>query len=93
MQTRRLPSSRTSAPISRWLRSDAGQLTGLAPLVLAALGAVLALGGSVLQLLAAFPRDRHRLPAGVAASLGLVALGSVATVLHFLSPLGRALTT
>ena len=57
------------------------------------LGALLALGGCVVQLLAAFPRQEQRVSPGVAAGLGVVGVASLAAILFFLSPLGSALTT
>lgn len=74
--------------IHRWLH-----VVAFFSLLLAPLGALLALGGCLLQLLAAFPRDGQRLSAGVATALGVVALACLAGLPHFLSPLGRALTS
>ena len=68
-------------------------LAGLAALLLAPLGALLALGGSLLQLLAALPSDRRTIGPCAAVALGLVAVGSLALLLWFLSPVGSALTS
>jgi hypothetical protein len=68
-------------------------LPGLVALLLAPLGALLALGGSVLQLLAAFPRQERPLSPTVAAGLGMVAVVSLGVLAWFRSPLGRALIT
>jgi hypothetical protein len=68
-------------------------LLGFYSLLLAPLGALLALGGSALQLLAAFPRSERRVPPGVAVGLAVVAVVSVVVLAWFLSPLGRALTS
>jgi hypothetical protein len=68
-------------------------LLGFAALLLAPLGALLALGGCVVQLLAGFPRHEDRVSPGVAAGLGLVAVVCLGVLSYFLSPLGRALTT
>ncbi|WP_222193352.1 hypothetical protein [Modestobacter italicus] len=68
-------------------------LAGFASLLIAPLGALLALGGAAVQLLAALPTDPRRLGRGVAVGLGLVAAGSAATLWWFLSPLGSALTS
>ena len=68
-------------------------LLGYYSMLLAPLGALLALGGSALQLLAAFPRSERRVSAGVAAGLGAIAVVCVVVLTFFLSPLGRALTT
>ena len=68
-------------------------LLGFAALLLTPLGALLALGGSVVQLLAALPRGQGRVSPGVAAGLGVVALVCLGVLGYFLSPLGRALTT
>jgi hypothetical protein len=74
---------------------DAGWpgLLGFYSLLLAPLGALIALTGCAVQLLAAFPRSERRVAPGVAAGLAVVALLCVAVVAFFLSPLGRALTT
>ena len=73
---------------------DAGWLSllGLYAVVLAPLGALLALAGCVVQLLAAFPRSARRVSPGVAAGLAVVALICVGIVAFLLSPVGRALT-
>ena len=68
-------------------------LFGFYSLLLTPLGALLALGGCAVQLLAAFPRSERRVSPGVAAGLGVVAAVSVVTLAFFLSPLGRALTS
>jgi hypothetical protein len=68
-------------------------LPGFAALLLAPLGALLALGGCVVQLLAAFPRHEDRVSPGVAAGLGLVAVVCLSVLSYFLSPLGQALTS
>jgi len=68
-------------------------LLGFYSILLTPLGALIALGGCVLQLLAAFPRSERRVSPGVAAGLGVVAVVCVVTVAFFLSPLGRALTS
>ena len=67
-------------------------LVGFAAVVLAPLGALLALGGAVFHLLAASSSDARRRSPGTAAALGLVAVAGLAVLLWFLSPLGRALT-
>jgi hypothetical protein len=68
-------------------------LLGVLAIFLTPLGALLALGGSALQLLAAFPRSPRRVSPGVATGLGVVALGCVVTLTFLLSPLGAALTS
>ncbi len=68
-------------------------LLGFYSLLLTPLGALVALGGCALQLLAAFPRAERRVSPGVAAGLGVVAVVCVVTLAFFLSPLGRALTS
>ena len=73
--------------------SRAVTLAGLVAVLLAPLGALLALGGSALQLLAALPTDRRTLGPWTAGALGLVLAGSVVVLAWFLSPVGRALTT
>jgi hypothetical protein len=75
-------------------RDDAGWLSllGVYAVVLAPLGALFALAGCGVQLLAAFPRSARRLSPGVAAGLAVVALLCVGIVAFLLSPLGRALT-
>lgn len=68
-------------------------LAGLAAVVLAPLGALLALGGSALQLLAVLPTDRRTVGPRVAGALAVVLVGSVVVLGWSLTPLGRALTT
>ena len=68
-------------------------LLGVYSLLLAPLGALIALVGSGIQLLAAFPRAERRVSPGVAAGLGAVAVVCIVEVAWLLSPLGRALTT
>ena len=68
-------------------------LLGFYSLLLTPLGALFALAGCVLQLLAAFPRSQRRVSPGVAVGLGVVAVVCIVTVTFFLSPLGRALTS
>ena len=68
-------------------------LLGFYSILLTPLGALVALAGCGLQLLAAFPRAERRVSPGVAAGLGIVAIVCVVTVTFFLSPLGRALTS
>jgi len=77
----------SSADGAGWL-----SLLGFYSLLLTPLGALVALGGCALQLLAAFPRTERRVSPGVAAGLGVVAVVCVVTLAFFLSPLGRALT-
>jgi hypothetical protein len=67
-------------------------LLGLYSLLLAPLGALLALVGCAVQLLAVFPRADGRVSPGVAAGLIGVAATCIVVVAWFLSPLGRALT-
>ena len=68
-------------------------LLGFYSILLTPLGALVALAGCALQLLAAFPRSQRRVSPGVAVGLGVVAVVCVVTVAFFLSPLGRALTS
>ena len=68
-------------------------LAGFAALLLAPLGALLALGGSLVQLLAALPTDRRTISPWAAAGLSAVAAVSVAVPPWFLSPAGSALTS
>ena len=77
----------------RWPGADWLPLAGFAALLLAPLGALLALGGCALQLLALSPTDRRTIAPSVAAALFVVTLGCVGTLLYFVSPLGAALTT
>ena len=69
------------------------RLTAAFAFVLAPLGALASLGGSVFQLLAAFPRAERRVSAAVAAGLCLLAMAGLAVVLFHLSPLDSTLTT
>ncbi len=62
-------------------------------LLLAPLGALVALAGCARQLLMAFPRSERRVSASVVAGLVVVAVICIAAVAWFLSPLGRALST
>ena len=73
--------------------SRATTLAGLVAVLLAPLGALLALGGSALQLLAVLPTDRRTVGPRVAGALAVVLVAGVAVLAWFLSPLGRALTT
>ena len=82
------PPSDLGADGAGWL-----SLLGFYSLLLAPLGALLALGGCALQLLAAFPRSERRVSPGVAAGLGAVAVACVVVLAWFLSPLGQALTS
>ncbi|WP_156119075.1 MULTISPECIES: hypothetical protein [Modestobacter] len=88
-----LPELAAGALAPGWPHSGALDLAGVAALVLVLLGALLSLGGAALQLLALLPADRRTLTPWVAAALALVAVGSVATLYWFLSPLGSALTS
>ena len=67
-------------------------LLGLFSLFLAPLGALVALVGCAVQLLAAFPRAAQPVSPGVTAGLVAVAVVCVVEVAWFLSPVGRALT-
>ena len=67
-------------------------LLGLYSLPLAPLGALLALVGCAVQLLAVVPRSERRVSPGVAAGLVGVAGTCIVVVAWFLSPLGHALT-
>lgn len=73
---------------SRWVT-----LVGLLALLLAPLGALLALGGSALQLLALLPSDRRTVSPSTAAALTVIALAGLGVVLWFFSPVGSALTS
>ena len=77
----------------RWPGPDWLPLAGFAALLLAPLGALLALGGCALQLLAVFSFDRRTIAPGVPAGLAVVAGCALGTLLYFLSPSGVALTT
>jgi hypothetical protein len=68
-------------------------LVGVYSLLLAPLGALVALAGCGRQLLAAFPRSERQVSPAVAAGLVVVMAVCVGAVTWFLSPLGRALTT
>jgi hypothetical protein len=68
-------------------------LLGVYSLLLAPLGALVALAGCGRQLLAVFPRSERQVSPAVVAGLVAVAAVCVAAVAWFLSPLGRALTT
>ena len=67
-------------------------LLGVYALFLAPLGALIALVGCGVQLLAAFPGSGRRVSTGVAAGLVAVAVICLVEVAWFLSPVGRALT-
>jgi hypothetical protein len=68
-------------------------LVGMFALFLAPLGALTALVGCAVQLLALFPRSDRRVPSGVATGLVVVAMICVVEVAWFLSPVGRSLTS
>jgi hypothetical protein len=67
-------------------------LLGVYALFLAPLGALIALVGCGVQLLAAFPRAVRQVSPRVAAGLVAVAVICLVEVAWFLSPVGRALT-
>ncbi|WP_369137504.1 hypothetical protein [Modestobacter versicolor] len=68
-------------------------LVGYAALLLAPLGALLALGGAVLQLLAVSSSDRRTVTPAAAGALAVLALCALAVVVWFASPAGTAVTT
>ncbi|MBB3675790.1 hypothetical protein [Modestobacter versicolor] len=72
---------------------EPSRLVGFAVLLVGPVGALLALGGAVLQALALFRFDRRTVAPGVVVALGVVGLGALAALLWLASPAGTAVST